>query len=367
MEEAMQRFELEDFFDEHEHVSGPINLASSDALPWRAASFKKRALAKIAAGTLAYPDVKGLLLPGLKRFCKPPRGIEVLPTSGAAEAIALVMHELHSSRAARDHGFIAIPSPGYGAFAGLASLLGLPVKSYDYGPDRGWAPDLDELLNLSKQCAALIVNNPHNPSGHVIPDDFLKTIAGDLASRGAVLIVDEVFRTPGETKPAIRLGDHVVTIGSLSKIYGLPGLRIGWVTANKERLSRLRTLQQYFTLTLNTFSVALGSAVLQDPERFSRAELIRKNRILLMDWAEASKATLSISPPLGGTTVCLTVNSKIPAGKLFKRFKKAGVLLAPGERCFEFGHGVNWFRLCYGTETKDLKCGLARVNDVVGR
>lgn len=363
----MQRFKLEDFFDKHEHVKGPINLASSDALPWSAANFKKGAMAKIATGTLAYPDVKGLLLPGLKKFCKLPRGIQVLPTSGAAEAIALVMQELHNSRAARDDGFIAIPSPGYGAFIGLASLLGLPVKTYDYRPDRGWAPDLDELLGLSKRCAALIVNSPHNPTGHVIPDDVLKTIARELASRGATLIVDEVFRTPGDTKPAIRLGDHVVTIGSLSKIYGLPGLRLGWVTANKERLSRLRTLQQYFTLTLNTLSVVLGSAVLQDPERFSRAELIGKNRILLKDWAEASKATLSISAPMGGTTVCLTVNSKIRAGKLFKRFLKAGVLLAPGECCFEFGHGVNWFRLGYGTGTNDLKHGLARINDVIGR
>jgi aspartate/methionine/tyrosine aminotransferase len=364
----MLRFELEDFFDRHEHAPGPINLASSDALPWDAAHLTDSgALTDILTGTLAYPDVKQCLLPGLREFCEPPSEIGVLPTSGAAEAIALVMHELFNSRLVRDENPIAIPSPGYGAFRGLASLLGLPTRTYDYRPDRGWAPDLDELSELSKHCAALIVNNPHNPSGHVIPDDFLRTIARELAARGGVLIVDEVFRIPGETGSAIGLGSHVVTIDSLSKIYGLPGLRLGWITANQERLGRLRTLQQYLTLTLNSFAVAIGSVVLKDLERFSRADLIRNNRKILIDWAEEAKGMLSISAPLGGTTVCLTINSKIPSDELFELFLKAGVLLVPGGRCFDFGREINWFRLGYGIGADDLNRGLARIREVLNR
>jgi aspartate/methionine/tyrosine aminotransferase len=291
----------------------------------------------------------------------------VLPTSGAAEAIALVMHELSHSGVARNGGFIAIPSPSYGAFAGLASLLQLPTRTYAYRPDRGWAPDLDEILGLSRQCAALIVNNPHNPTGQILPDDFLGTIAAELAGRGAVLIVDEVFRIPGETESAIGLGSHVVTIGSLSKIYGLPGLRLGWVTANRKRLADLRTLQQYLTLSHNAFTTALGSAVLADLEKFNRADLIRGNRQHLTGWAATSKPLLSISAPHGGTTVCLTVNSNTPADALFERFLKAGVLLAPGNRCFGFAPDINWFRLGYGTGADELNRGLARVEDVLSR
>jgi aspartate/methionine/tyrosine aminotransferase len=360
----MKRFELEDFFDTYEHVPELINLASSDALPWGMDRVADGVLTTAISNlTLKYPNVRKFLLPGLARLCKLPE-TAVLPTSGAAEAIALVIHEL--SRSSRD-GLVAIPMPGYGAFAGLATLLGLRTETYEYHPDRNWAPDLDELIALSKRSAALLINNPHNPTGYLIPHDVLTTIAQEMEARGGTLIVDEVFRAEDEIESAAALGDHVITIGSLSKMYGLPGLRLGWVTAHPERISRLRTLQQYFTLTLNSFTVLLGAAVLDDLARFSRTELLAGNRKILLDWAETSKARLSISPPLGGTTVCLAIDSGVPAEELFKRFLNAKVLLAPGGRCFEYSRELNWFRLGYGTSPCALKDGLRHINEVIGR
>ena len=90
----MVPFKLEDFFDKYEHRPGLINLASSDALPWEGAELRERGVSLPDSGSLslAYPDVAGRLLPQLFRLCDPPSGIELLPTSGAAEAIALIMH-----------------------------------------------------------------------------------------------------------------------------------------------------------------------------------------------------------------------------------------------------------------------------------
>src|SRR5260221_3086263 len=262
-------FKLKDFFDKYEHRKGLINLASSDALPWSSADLREQGIDLAEASfSLRYPDVTGSLLPALKQFCASPAGVELLPTSGAAEAIALVMHEHSQNQKRGSKGSIGIPSPAYGAFNGLAELLGIPTKAYSYAPVRGWAPDLNCIQSLSKECAALVVTNPHNPTGHALPLDFLKQIGGELAAHGGTLIVDEVFRVRGETPSAISLGPHVVVIGSLSKTYGLPGLRLGWVAANKKRLRRLRTLQQYLTLGLSTMAVVVGSAVLQSPETF---------------------------------------------------------------------------------------------------
>lgn len=361
----MKRFKLEDFFDTYEHVEELVNLASSDALPWDSACFTSEFLAAtVSSLTLKYPDVKKALQPGLEKLCKLPQGMAVLPTNGAAEGIALVIQELsHSSK----DGIVAIPAPAYGAFSGLSALAGLRVETYNYRPDYNWAPDLDELRALSRRCSALIINNPHNPTGHVIPHDALLGIAKEMGARGATLIVDEVFRSDGEAASIAGLGDHIITIGSLSKMYGLPGLRLGWVTADAARISRLRTLQQYFTLTLNSFAVALGSAVLGELARFSRAELLARNRQILVDWAYSSRDTLSISPPLGGTTVCLTVNGNVPTEGMFERFLEAKVLLAPGGRCFEFGRDLNWYRLGYGTSLDALQLGLTRINEVVSR
>ena len=188
-------------------------------------------------------------------------------------------------------------------------------------------------------------------------------IAETVGEAGGTLIVDEVFRDGGE-KSAIDLGDHVLTIGSLSKMYGLPGLRLGWITADSEKLVRLRTLQQYFTLTPGSFTVSLGAVALRNLDRFRRTELLGENRRILTAWAHGS-AAVSISPPSGGTTVCLTVRSGASADTLFKRFRDEGLLLAPGGKCFEYRPDLNWFRLGYGTDSERLKRGLRLIDKVL--
>jgi aspartate/methionine/tyrosine aminotransferase len=359
----MLRFELEDFFDEYEHRPDLINLASSDALPWSASALDNEVLAEIARGSLGYPDAKRLIGP-LERVLVPPVGVGLLATSGAAEAIALAIHEIAESRSGSEC-LVVLPSPSYGAFRGLASLLGLKIKQYDYRPDEGWRPNLDEMCSLAKQCSAFILNNPHNPTGYVMPDQHLEWIADILSSRGAVLIVDEVFRFPDETRSAIELGRNVVVLGSLSKTHGLPGLRLGWIAARPERVARYRTLQQYFSLTLNSFSVAVGCSVLGKLTKFDRTELIRVNRRLVMDWARQLCGLASISVPSGGTTVCVTTDNGISEERLFRASLEAGVLIAPGNRCFERGLSPNWFRLGYGAETSSLELGLQRLENVI--
>jgi aspartate/methionine/tyrosine aminotransferase len=356
-------FKLEDFFDRYEHCPGLINLASSDASPWSAAYLRDQGIAVAEASfSLGYPDVNGRLLPNLKQFCAPPAGVGLLPTSGAAEAIALVMHEHSQTQRGK---CIAIPSPAYGAFSGLAELLGIPARTYSYEPGHGWAPDPSKILDLAKQCAALVVTNPHNPTGHVMPREFLEQVAGELAAHDGILIVDEVFRVPDETPTAMGLSANVVVFGSLSKTYGLPGLRLGWVAATEERLKRFRTVQQYLTLTLSAMTVELGAAILERPGKFSRADLIRENRKILADWAKSHPGVVSISEPNGGTTVALAFKTATAEQELFDKFLEKGVLMAPGSQCFESYEGVKWFRLGYGTQTDKLREGLERISAVV--
>jgi aspartate/methionine/tyrosine aminotransferase len=360
----MLRFDLEDFFDDYEHRPNLLNLASSDALPWPSASaLDPDVLADIKKGALGYPDPKSLL-PSLKKALTPPPGIELMPTSGAAEAIAIALHESAAACTARG-GVIGLPSPGYGAFEGLASLLGLQARRYGYLPSAGWQPDPDEMCELATQCTAFIVNNPHNPTGHVVPNELLLRLSGILSSRGAVLIVDEVFRFPDETPSAIGLRNNVVVLGSLSKTHGLPGLRLGWIAAEKQRLSRYRTVQQYLSLALNAFSVTVGRSALNNLAKFDRARLVRGNRATVISWAQRLGQRISISTPMGGTTVCLTVGNGVSEDDLFRSLLDAGVLIAPGNRCFDKGLAKTWFRLGYGTDANSLKCGLARFETVL--
>lgn len=240
-------FKLEDFFDQYEHRSDLINLASSDAQPWTQSELESRLGSPVAAprSSLGYPDPRALLIPALERALGAPRGGSALPTLGATEGIALVMHLL----VARDRvNSVALPEPAYGAFHGWAKLLDLEVQSYTYAPERNWGPAPDELRRLAGTCDSLVVINPQNPVGHVLSQSQLRELALILADHGGTLVVDEVFAAPDASESLAYFADNVMVIGSLSKMYGLPGLRLGWVLADRRRIEVLRTLQQYLTL-----------------------------------------------------------------------------------------------------------------------
>jgi aspartate/methionine/tyrosine aminotransferase len=243
-------------------------------------------------------------------------------------------------------------------------LLGLQAESYEYVPNDNWRLDRERLRDLARRCGVLVIINPHNPTGRSIPPEDLQQIADEVASHAGTLIVDEVFRIPGESASAIALGANVVVIGSLSKTHGLPGLRLGWVAASRDRIARCRTIQQYLSLSVNAVAAQLGAAVLDRHEQFSRAPLIHANREILRDWAEQQAELLTISEPQGGTTVCLTIQSSLGEMELFDRLIESGVLLVPGRRCFGVWQQDPWFRLGYGGETKMFREGLERIREV---
>jgi DNA-binding transcriptional MocR family regulator len=177
-----------------------------------------------------------------------------------------------------------------------------------------------------------------------------------------MLIVDEVFRLPGDT--AFPLRENVVVIGSLSKMYGFPGLRFGWIVASKRRIRRMRTIQQYVSLSLSSFGAALGPIVLQHMDVFARRGLLELNRQVLLNWAKAHEKLLRISRPSGGTTVVLEFRGGQTEDELFKKFLKRKLLLIPGNKFTGTDHRT-WFRLGYGCATETLSIGLDRIAGVV--
>ncbi len=161
-------FVLEELFDVYEHDASRLNLASSDSLPWSLSDIVSR-VPSLDVGTanlsLGYPDTK-LLVEDLREFCQVETGVDVLPTSGAAEALFLAFNEalVDQDRPVS----IAIPRPSYGAFSGLARLLEVSIVTYDYRPDDSWTVDEHKLLRLARECRVVVVNNPHNPTGRRI-------------------------------------------------------------------------------------------------------------------------------------------------------------------------------------------------------
>lgn len=351
----LKPFRLEDFFDKYEHRNDLVNLASSDAQPWASGQIEE---GSPIFKDLGYPDLRGQLLPFLERALGVSGGVSVLPTAGAAEAIALVMHWL----AAQDLGkAVAIPRPCYGAFEGLASLLSLKTCPYYYRRASQWSLDTSDLFKAVEECDVLVVANPHNPTGHVIGLSELRECANLLARKGGLLIVDEVFHTIGAKESVVGLGDNVVVISSLSKMYGLPGLRLGWVHGRANLVRDLRTIQQHLSLSLTAAAASMAIPILQNLHRYSRGALVQGNRAVITDWAKKNAEFARISAPAGGTTVIFEVMGDKSETSIFDAFLDAGVLLAPGS-CFEAEPGGPWFRLCYGASPDRLQRGLNAVS-----
>ena len=351
-------FELEDFFDEYEHIDHLINVTSSDAQPWNWKEFSARLgnWTKAMPATFSYPNPKALI-PSLESAFPPRIAFSALPTAGGEESIAIVMHWLASSQRVRS---IGLPTPTYGAFRGWARLLNLEIKLYDYKPELNWAPDPEKLRNLAAVCDSLIFVNPHNPTGHSLTRSEILPYAEILEARGKILVVDEIFAIRGDENSLAYLSDNIVVLGSLSKMYGLPGLRLGWILASKLHLKALRTVQQYITLSPSVFTTATGGRVLAALEEFSRADLVMNNRQLVKKWAEANAELVSISPAMGGTTVLLEISGARTEDDLFKSFLRSRLLLVPG-RCFDLPKRPARFRLGYGMKTTNLRRGLKKI------
>jgi aspartate/methionine/tyrosine aminotransferase len=359
-----ESFLLEDFHAIYEHRTDLMNLATSDARYWKLEEVSRKcesAKKALDALELSYPDVSSLgqvLEPFSNRVTN---GV-VVPTSGAGEAIFLALAGL---------GFrlggslsVAVPRPAFGAFEGLVLALGHRVEPYYYRPQKAWSLDDQRLLDCARTCDVVMVNSPHNPTGAIIDPELLQAVGATLRERGRYLVSDEVFLMPEDAAFQTPLGSNAIAIGSLSKMFGMPGLRLGWLVAPPELSAPLKTLQQYTTLSLNAFAVCLGAAVLPRLTGFGHAAHLAQNRRLLKDWAQQNSSSLRLSACEAGTTAVLEVETSDPEAVVFDKLLEQRVLLAPGS-CFGVTGPKPWFRLGYGRETKILEDALGIVGSVL--
>ena len=196
---------------------------------------------------------------------------DVLVHSGAQEAIFVFMH---AALEPGDH--VIVHSPCYQSLRDVAAALGCQVSLWTAREEAGWAVDIEELKRLLRDNTRVVVlNTPHNPTGWLMPRDAFEELVRITAERGVILFSDEVYRgleeNPGERLPAAcDLGPHAVSLGVLSKSYGLPGLRIGWVATHDRRLlERMAAIKDYTTICnsapsefLATLALGRGDALL---------------------------------------------------------------------------------------------------------
>ncbi|HLT59440.1 MAG: aminotransferase class I/II-fold pyridoxal phosphate-dependent enzyme [Limnochordales bacterium] len=203
---------------------------------------------------------------------------DVLVHSGAQEAILVFML---AALEPGDH--VIVHTPCYQSLRDVARALGCQVSPWQAREEAGWALDLDELKGLLRaNTRVVVINTPHNPTGWLMSREDFEELYRITAQRGIILFSDEVYRgleeDPARRLPAAcELGPHGVSLGVLSKSYGLPGLRIGWVaTRNRQVLRRMAAVKDYTTICNSAPSEFLAALALRHGET-----LLARSRALL--------------------------------------------------------------------------------------
>ena len=289
---------------------------------------------------------------------------DVLVTSGAAGALFIIATSLLG---ADDH--LVVIRPNYATNIETPRAIGCATTHIDLAFEDGFRIDLDRVAAAVRPETRLIsVTCPHNPTGVMCTLAELQALADLAASRGCYLLVDETYRDlsfDGPLPLAASLGDHVIGVSSLSKAYGVPGIRLGWlVTRDKGLQERFLAAKEQISICGSVIDEHIALHVLERRQAILQPILIemRRRRDLVSAWM-AGEELLEWVAPSGGV-VCFPRMVREPRGGtegFYRRLlEEHGAYVGPGH-WFEMPD--TYFRLGYGWPTADeLEGGLAAIS-----
>jgi aspartate/methionine/tyrosine aminotransferase len=267
---------------------------------------------------------------------------------------------------------VVILLPTYMQSAALVNSLGGVVREVWLREELGWQPELDQLRRaITDHTKAIVVTNPNNPTGAVLHDNVRAEIMRAAERVGAYVLADEVYtgaEIDGAETPSLWQSDaRVIATGSLSKAYGLPGLRIGWAVAPRAVADRLWSRKDYTTISPGELTDRCAALALT-PE--VRAQLLQRTRTLIQHglaiverWLHAQQVFSWRAPDAGAILFArylIDANSSMLAERLRA---EQSVLIVPGDH---FGLD-RYFRFGFGIEPAVLEGALARFSALLQR
>jgi aspartate/methionine/tyrosine aminotransferase len=332
-------FEIERFYERWE-FSAELMLSSSDCESRRVAdllALEPDAGERLQSLRLGYTEVPGSpeLRGAVASTYERAEPDDVLTLAAAEEGIFLAYHAL---LAPGEHAIVEAPS--YGSAVNLARSTGADVSLWQRRHEDGWAYDLDELERLLRADTRLVyLNSPHNPTGSQLSAAEQQRLVAMLAERGTVLLSDEVYRglehdRAGPLPAACEIYERALSLNTVSKSYGLPGLRIGWLACrDRSLLDRLREMKLYTTICSSAPSELLVALALRHSELLigqARA-LVLENLPLLRAFLARHEELLEWVPPIAGPIGFPRVRDGRDVRAWCERTAaEAGVLLLPG-------------------------------------
>jgi aspartate/methionine/tyrosine aminotransferase len=325
-------------------------------------------LARAAAAHALAADPTGYvesreLIERIARHYREAYGVEVAParillTNGASAALVATFAALF---AAGDR--IALARPGYPAYRNALQALGRVAVEVDCGAASGYRLTAAQLAAVPGELHGAVVASPANPTGAMLDAAGLAAVAAACRARGAVLISDEIYHGiayGARAVSALEVDPDAIVINSFSKLYRMPGWRLGWLVVPEPLAAQLSAYVINFFLTPPTLAQAAALAAFDDPGELARVVAgYRRNRDLLI--AELGAAGIAgLAPPDGAFYLYADVGHLTRDSLAFceRLLAETGVATAPGID-FDTVHGHRCIRLSFAVSPEEVDRAVA--------
>ena len=351
-------FKIENFFRQHE-FSAPHGISQSDAEPLTldellgyASRERREQFEKLWLGyteTQGHPELRAAIA-GLHEGIGAGDVIEVVPEEG----VFLPMNSLLN---AGDH--VVVMHPSFQSLWEIARATGCELSFWrQQRTDAGWHFDVDELERLIRRdTRMLIINFPHNPTGYLPPRADFERIIELARERNLILFSDEIYRFTEHDErrrlpSACELYERAIVLGGLSKCFGLPGLRVGWLITRDARLSHeLQEMKSYTTICGSTPSEILALIALENWRALTArsSDIVKGNISYCRDFFGRYRDLFWIAYPDCGTITLAELNADMPVSEFAEAVvAEHGVMVLPADVMLFEG---NYFRLGLGRKS----------------
>jgi len=348
-------FKLEEYFTKYE-FKAPFLFCTSDCEPYSCKEVLSLAdsecLEMWESLSLGYTETEGL--PLLRQEIAKQHGYlpstHVLTHAGAEEAIYCTTKSLLKKN---DH--VIVLTPCYQSLEALPRSIGAEVTPIELDPAKEWALDLEKLEDaLSPRTKMIITNYPHNPTGALLSKEEFHTLIALARKNNCYILSDEVYRfmeiNPADRLPPITaLYEKGISIGVMTKAYGLGGLRIGWsASQNQEAIKNIASYKNYTSICNASPSEALALIALRNQNTLLKRNqnICTSNLHHLDTFFENNKQLFSWTRPKGGCTGFVQLHAEIPVEQFAHNLlEQTGILILPSSI---YSYPKNFFRIGFG-------------------
>jgi aspartate/methionine/tyrosine aminotransferase len=262
---------------------------------------------------------------------------------------------------------VAMQIPNYMQMWGVSRSLGAAVKTFRLRTEAAWEPDWDEFERaVTPQTRLLYLSNPNNPTGSVLSESAMRRIVSRCEQTGTWLLSDEVYlgaEVDGRrTKSFWGMSERVIVTSGLSKAYGIPGVRIGWLVSPAELAESCWSQHDYITIGPNKMSDRLARVAVEAVNRercYARTrDILQHNLPIARTWVDDFGGRLTWTEPKAGAIALMKYDADAPSTAIADRVRLSqSTLIVPGSHVGLEGH----LRLWLGGKEDFVREGLRRI------